>query len=145
MLYKLVYQSTANPNLTPKDISNILNTARDFNKKNNITGCLIFYNQKFLQILEGDKTTVEELYSRIKLDERHTEVKLLVDLFKRERIFNNWSMAFVDLDSEELRITDYEAFRNNLITYIELIDKSDIVSKVFWNEAKAILTKGKLF
>ena len=144
-MFKIIYQSTANPNITSDEISNILNTARDFNKKHHITGCLIYYNHKFLQILEGEKSIVEDLYSKIKTDKRHSNVKLLIDISKKERIFSNWNMAFINLDSDDANNDKKESFKSNLITYIDLIDKSNIESKVFWNEAKLILTKGKLF
>ena len=144
-MYKIIYRSTANPNLTSEDISNILNTARDFNKKHRITGCLIYYNHKFIQILEGEKIIVEELFSKIKMDKRHFDVELLVDIFRKERIFTNWSMAYLNLDSEDMNDKEHQSFKTNLITYSMLTDKSDIVSNIFWNEAKTILTKGKLF
>ena len=37
-MYALVYHSTANLDLTAKDISNILETSRYWNKKNGVSG-----------------------------------------------------------------------------------------------------------
>jgi hypothetical protein len=38
----MVYRSVAIDNINLSDIQDILNEARDFNPKNDITGCLLF-------------------------------------------------------------------------------------------------------
>jgi hypothetical protein len=124
-MYALVYHSTANLDLTAKDVSNILETAQDFNKKNSVSGCLIYHNHRFIQILEGDKTILEELYLNIKKDKRHSEVKLLYKYFTIERIFRKWSMAFIDLSPANENIKDRKLFKTNLIAYWNLLERSD--------------------
>ncbi|MGK0253506.1 MAG: hypothetical protein ACI9OE_000978 [Mariniflexile sp.] len=138
-MYALVYHSTANLDLTAKDVSNILETAQDFNKKNSVSGCLIYHNHRFIQILEGDKTILEELYLNIKKDKRHSEVKLLYKYFTIERIFRKWSMAFIDLSPANENIKDRKLFKTNLIAYWNLLERSDQASVVFWREVKSIL------
>lgn len=64
-MYELIYYSTANPTLNANDISNILKTSRDFNLKNDITGCLLYYNNEFIQILEGDRMAIKKLYATL--------------------------------------------------------------------------------
>ena len=49
-MYELLYNSTAAKDLKEEDISNILETSREFNLKNNLSGCLVFHNNKFIQI-----------------------------------------------------------------------------------------------
>jgi hypothetical protein len=36
----------------------MLKTSRKFNSQNNITGCLLFDNNEFMQILEGEEKTM---------------------------------------------------------------------------------------
>ena len=120
-MYSIVYHSTEKPDLSAEDISNILETARDFNKKNGITGCLIYHNHRFIQVLEGDRTILEELYSNIKKDKRHSNVKTLVQDFISERNFNIWSMAFIDLSPAHNNNKERELFEANLIAYCELV------------------------
>ena len=100
-MFELVYFSSANPDLTSTGIANILNTARNFNSENNISGCLIYSNNEFLQILEGDKEIVQDLFTRIKKDKRHRNVILLTENSKEERMFPKWDMAFHDFNSDK--------------------------------------------
>lgn len=138
-MYTIVYVSTANLDLTAKDISNILETACNFNKKSGVSGCLIYHNHRFLQILEGDKTTVEELYLNIKKDTRHSDVTLLYNSFTRERTFSKWSMSFIDLSPNNENTEERKLFKTNLITYLELVEVFNQASTVFWSEVKSIL------
>ena len=64
-MYEIVYCSTASRDLTSEDIADILKTAHEFNAKNNITGCLLYHNHEFLQILEDEKERIQDLYSLI--------------------------------------------------------------------------------
>jgi hypothetical protein len=114
MIFELVYCSIAQPGLTLEAINEILETARSFNDEHNITGCLIYHDGEFLQILEGDQSIVMELYGRIEEDERHTNVSLLSTEEKEKRSFPNWSMAFHQFDENEVAknkfIDDFRGF-----------------------------------
>jgi hypothetical protein len=138
-MFSIIYRSTGNPDLTAKDISKILETARDFNKKNGITGCLIYHNHSFIQVLEGDKTILEEVYLNIKKDKRHSDVKTLYQDYAIERKFDIWNMAFIDLSANHNNITERKLFETNLIAYCKLVRISDAVSEVFWKEVKLTL------
>ncbi|MDN3654223.1 BLUF domain-containing protein [Ferruginibacter paludis] len=92
-MYQLIYCSIARPGLYPADIKAILNTSRNFNWANDITGCLIYYNDEFIQILEGKKLTVKKMYEKIEQDDRHFSVIMMSEEEADERIFSNWSMA----------------------------------------------------
>uniref|UniRef100_UPI0040499369 BLUF domain-containing protein n=1 Tax=Fulvivirga sp. TaxID=1931237 RepID=UPI0040499369 len=115
-MFELVYNSIGNPNLTAEDKTNILNTSRDFNSKNNITGCLLYHNNQFLQILEGDKKVVQDLYLSIKRDKRHSNVNLLVEGSKKERMFSGWSVAFQEFNSDGRA---ENSFLSNIIVFSE--------------------------
>ena len=84
-MFELIYRSLAKGGINTTDITGILNKSRNFNSQNDITGCLLFYNNEFIQILEGDKKKVTELYATIKKDRRHTDVMLL-DENEKEKI-----------------------------------------------------------
>ena len=62
------------------------------NEKNNITGALICRSDLYLQFLEGPAHKIDDLYSRIKVDARHREIKLLEDTRSKRRLFSNWAM-----------------------------------------------------
>jgi hypothetical protein len=73
-------------------LAGILASARRNNVRDGITGALICREDLYLQMLEGPTAAVEEIYQRIKFDERHANV---ITLFKgeiAERLFPNWAM-----------------------------------------------------
>ncbi len=138
-MYELTYHSAARKNLNANDIENILEKARNFNSQNEITGCLLFHNNQFIQILEGEKTKLLELYNSIKKDDRHSNVMLLAQDEKQERIFSNWSMAYHQLSENDNINIDKLMFVNNFTTLAELIDKPTKASRLFWLMAKQLL------
>ena len=108
MFFELIYTSIASSDLTSKDIVDILEESRLFNSKNDITGCLLYYKGEFLQILEGEKSVVLNIYRKIDKDRRHHNVSLLLKNDIPRRAFNNWSMAFKELsDIDTAQLKDY--------------------------------------
>lgn len=135
-MYELLYSSIARPDLAEADILDILKNSQEFNLKYNITGCLLYFDKEFIQILEGDEQSVKNLFSKIKKDIRHTNVNLLLENGKTERVFKNWSMAFNELSSEDMNNIDKVLPVNNFITSSELDYKSTKASKLFFHMAK---------
>ena len=134
-MIELVYYSEANHDLSAIDISNILKTARDFNHENQITGCLLYNNNEFLQILEGEKKVVMDLFESIKKDKRHSNVMLLALDYKNDKMFDEWSMAFHEIDGSE---QDKKIFSDNIAAFSEITDKPTQVIDLFWAMAKHI-------
>lgn len=143
-MYEITYCSSARPDLRAEDISDILETAQQFNSENDITGCLLYHNQEFVQILEGDKDILQRLYSKITQDKRHTHVMLLSEGTKKERVFSDWSMAFHELGSDEVRGIGSTAFVDNMITFSQLAEKPTFPTFLFWNGARQLLERSKL-
>lgn len=138
-MYELIYRSQARQDLTANDISDILEKARKFNSKNKITGCLLYHNNEFIQILEGEKETLHNLYKNIEKDPRHINVILLAEAEKQDRIFPNWSMAYHEIKTEDNININKLLFVNNFITLSELIAKPTRATKLFWYMAKQLL------
>ncbi len=99
ILTRLIYCSTAAPNLDYRDLKDILLKSEKNNTPLGITGMLCFGNCKFLQVLEGNRKYVSETYNRIAQDQRHfnTEIIDLSEIDKRS--FAEWSMKVLDLGS----------------------------------------------
>jgi len=76
-------------------LNNILTLSRFNNERNQITGALICRSDLYLQYLEGPAHKIDSVYSKIKIDERHEDVRLLEDGRSRRRLFSNWSMRGV--------------------------------------------------
>lgn len=138
-MFELIYQSTAIETIKSCDIVDILNTSKHFNAAHNITGCLLYYNQEFLQILEGDENTVKDLFSRIINDKRHTNVILVKENKKQERTFKNWSMAYHELKKTEIYDLNRQNFIDSFLTISELSKKPTQVVKLFWTLSQNIL------
>ena len=91
----------------------MLNTSRQFNQARYISGVLIYHNDRFLQVLEGEKSVVEELYyEHIAKDKRHIELNLLTQGIAEKRAFRNWDMGFLGQQENEdyklLGLTDFD-------------------------------------
>jgi ssRNA-specific RNase YbeY (16S rRNA maturation enzyme) len=113
MLFELIYHSQAIPNLPEEEHKNILKVARGFNQAHGITGCLLFHKGQFLQLLEGEFEQINELYSKIRKDKRHTDVITLHMKEIENRIFDNWSMAYKAINEKSVikQLTGVEEFR----------------------------------
>lgn len=97
MIVRCVYASRAATVLSPSMIEDILEKSRVNNPANGITGILCYSGDIFIQVLEGGRDEVCELYNAIVRDQRHTQVRLLAYEEIRERKFCNWTMGHVDL------------------------------------------------
>lgn len=73
-------------------LASILATSRLRNARDNITGALICRPDVFLQLLEGPRAQVETTFGRICEDDRHLDVKKLVDGPVEDRLFPDWAM-----------------------------------------------------
>ncbi|MCS6997120.1 MAG: BLUF domain-containing protein [Casimicrobiaceae bacterium] len=98
MLVRLVYASQAHVAVTPEVFDDILNVSRRKNAQTGITGVLCTNGHVFLQLLEGSRAAVNQLYGRILRDPRHRDVQLLHFEEIHERKFASWSMGRVTLD-----------------------------------------------
>jgi hypothetical protein len=117
----------------------MLKTSRKFNSENNITGCLLFHNNEFIQILEGEEKTIKKLYARIEKDNRHTDVRLVYTGIKEGCTFEGWSMAYSAPSENEVNNINEWLFIENIKTIAELAeDRSDAV-KLFWYMAKQLI------
>jgi len=86
---------TGGPSEIEAQIRKILAKARIFNKKVHLSGAMSFNESYFAQVLEGaDKDLLPLLY-KIRRDERHTDMKVLLREENTPRIFSTWSMAYV--------------------------------------------------
>ena len=97
MLVRCVYASRAAAALSPAMVEDILERSRVNNPAHGITGILCYSGDVFIQVLEGGRDEVCDLYTAIIRDGRHSQVRLLSFEEIRERRFCNWTMGHVDL------------------------------------------------
>ena len=97
MLVRLLYASRAVPAIDQDALVAILRKSKTNNPALGVTGVLCFSEGIFLQVLEGGRCAVNQLYNRIASDSRHTDVELLCYEEIGERRFAGWSMGQVNM------------------------------------------------
>jgi hypothetical protein len=97
MLVRLLYASRAEGAVTHDIIESILQSSRQHNPALGITGVLCHSGDVYMQVLEGGRAAVNELYNRIVRDERHRDIALLHYEEVSERRFAGWTMGQVNL------------------------------------------------
>lgn len=97
MLVRFAYASRAAHTLSAKVTEAILEKSRAKNPALGITGILCYSGDVFIQVLEGGRDEVCELFNAIVRDDRHTHVRILAFEEIRERKFCGWTMGQVDL------------------------------------------------
>jgi hypothetical protein len=96
MLVRCLYASRATTPVSAAVIDRILDQSRRNNVRHGITGLLCVSDTIFIQVLEGGRDEVCELYNRIILDDRHAHVRLLAFEEIAERRFGSWTMGQVN-------------------------------------------------
>jgi hypothetical protein len=97
MLVRLLYASRSAQDLSPEVIDAVLAASRKNNPALGVTGLLCYSGDIFMQVLEGGRDVVNQLYARICADQRHREVVLLHYEEIAERQFAAWTMGQVNL------------------------------------------------
>lgn len=93
-LVELSYLSETISDMSFLGLMRLLESARTFNQKNGITGILLYDNQQFGQIIEGERANVMKVWKRIQEDKRHHRVELLEIREILERSFPEWLLRF---------------------------------------------------
>jgi hypothetical protein len=94
-LIRLLYVSTARAPFTRPQLAGLLEQARDANARRGITGALLYHDQGFAQILEGDSEQVDALVARIEVDPRHHGMTTLLRTGAEGPLFPGWSMGWI--------------------------------------------------
>jgi hypothetical protein len=93
-MHQVIYLSQATVPFDEPQLQLLLEQARSYNTRHGLTGILLYGQDQFFQVLEGDQSTVHALYARIQQDPRHRNVTTFADKEITQRGFVEWSMAF---------------------------------------------------
>jgi hypothetical protein len=96
------------------------------NQTNDITGILIFKDNQFTQILEGQESSVEKIWLTIQKDERHTDLQLLSKESIEMRSFIKWSMLF----PESEKVIEYFPDMAEVVQNLEMPAKYPLIKKL---------------
>lgn len=94
-LIQLIHVSRAPQALTLSALVGLMVQCRERNRIEGITGLLIYHEQQFIQLFEGESRVVADLYDTICRDQRNTRNQVLFEATAPRRDFTDWSMAFL--------------------------------------------------
>ena len=84
------------------DLEELLGHSRRSNGAKGITGALVYAEGIFMQILEGDRTKLQDLMAKIRKDVRHETVIVLRECEIPSKVFGNWKMAYVGATPQQV-------------------------------------------
>jgi Sensors of blue-light using FAD len=101
-LIRLTYfsRSCIEPDDRERCVKEIIATATANNRRDGVTGGLIFDDQWFVQELEGTESKVSATFERILRDRRHRNVSLVTMLAVTERRYPAFAMACIPRDQD---------------------------------------------
>ena len=140
MLFRLAYYSTnlikqsADPRLS--ELRKIVASAGLINRSRGITGGLMFNRDYFGQVLEGERTSVSELFCSIAKDPRHHSIVLVEAAEIENRIFDRWAMGLAEKNETAEKLNSKFGFKrgfdptqiraNEFVNYIfEMVSTED--------------------
>lgn len=92
---RVVYVSTAAPDLSEDAVKAIAEDAQRNNQRRGLTGLMAFNGLNFIQALEGAAADVDDVFAAIRRDKRHSGVIALIEEPCLERQFPDWRMRYV--------------------------------------------------
>lgn len=102
-LIHLIYTSVATQSFRPEHLGDLLETSRTNNERLGLTGMLLYSEDNFFQVLEGELAVVHQVYGKILLDSQHAQHTVIIREPIARRSFGTWSMGFVSASEAELR------------------------------------------
>ena len=114
-MHTLIYHSISQNECSDDELELFLTTIRKKNITLDVTGILLYHDGQIIQILEGEKDTIINLFEEIKIDKRHFGVVELINFKMEDRACRDWSMAFKKASKKDwLKIEGYLNFNSNI-------------------------------
>ena len=79
MNYAICYVSQVSPNLSEHKVLELIENSETSNNQNDITGVLLYSDGNFFQVIEGKKELIQNLFDKIKADERHENIIIIFE------------------------------------------------------------------
>ena len=101
-LTHIIYASIAASAFDAAELKALLQKIRVKNSERGITGMLLYTSGSFFQVLEGEDTTLADLFAKIAADPRHKNVTKIIQEPITRRDFSDWTMGYGEFDSKDL-------------------------------------------
>ncbi|WDA42298.1 BLUF domain-containing protein [Erythrobacter sp. BLCC-B19] len=93
---RIIYRSTASPDLDRAELFRLIFHARAANEARGLTGVLLRADQRLLQVLEGPTWKVIATFETIRRDLRHVGVAVIDERSIPQATFPDWPMRYFD-------------------------------------------------
>jgi hypothetical protein len=107
---QVVYSSAAVAPFSEAQLTELLARARTKNDRLGVTGMLLYHDGSFLQVLEGEASVLEALFTAISADKRHHRVVALLRREVDERHFGDWRMGFASMKNLPANLPGYSDY-----------------------------------
>jgi hypothetical protein len=121
-LYYVIYTSTPARILTDAELHKLLHTSRQENSRFGVTGMLICLPESYIQLIEGPKPHIQQLYQNIQQDNRHLRVTTLREAPIENRFFPDWTMAFKRSDPTVTNIDVLNLDAEKVLQLFDILD-----------------------
>jgi len=123
MFCTICYISKASNLLDKNKLNELFEQVTIFNNSNNIKGILLFNNNYFFQIIEGETVIINKLFhSKIKLDSRHNNILVAIEKEFKNSVFSEYNSKFnIVKDANDLK---------KIIAYLEINKFSSTNEKI---------------
>ncbi|WP_421729950.1 BLUF domain-containing protein [Brevundimonas sp.] len=100
MLQRAIYVSDAAgaQGSTILSMALILGASDANNRRDHVTGMLIYHRGQFMQVIEGARVDIDRLMKRLRADVRHGNIRMLLDGSAHDRRFGSAPMAQVPVE-----------------------------------------------
>lgn len=134
--FELSYRSNASILVGESDIRSIVEQANEKNKKIGVSGCLVYYEEQFFQILEGPKKTVLEVFDAIRIDPRHESVETLWKGPRDSRVFSDNGMFLLSDKEISLKVSTGRDLSADMSTLVAETAHFSVNSRMFWERIR---------
>jgi hypothetical protein len=94
-MHQIAYISHASLHVTLEDLTELCRSSSLHNESSGVSGLLVYDGKRFMQVIEGDSTSIRPLMDRIAADNRHKKIDYLADEPLAARQFGTWALACV--------------------------------------------------
>ena len=92
---ELTYTSVAADSVGSEEMLQIIELSVKNNIRDDLTGFLIFADNRFFQLIEGTESAIDNLLSKLRDDKRHSDIEILNRRAVEGRTFPKWKMKRV--------------------------------------------------
>jgi hypothetical protein len=127
-MIQTAYVSHAAETMTQEALLSLLQQCLANNESSGVTGMLLYGNDTFLQVLEGEEAVLDSVIDKIRKDPRHSRIHFLYRKPLERRQYSDWSMGFKRISAQGLQgIGGLSEFREKDFNFDYLIEHEAVV------------------